>query len=104
MHTPRSFPGKSGLVIALTLIAAACEPAENPQVIPEVTSRCGVDERLVTDVCTRLGADDGCVDVDDVCIALCDGLESCTTVSGELRVLSAWPVAPRGYCVECAIP
>ncbi len=72
-------------------------------VVREVTASCGPSKRLVTDACTKLGNDDGCVDVDDVCVALCDGRASCAEV-GSLRVLNPWGVAPNGYCVECNDP
>lgn len=85
------------------LLIACLEPAEDPKVVPEVRASCGPSKRLVTDVCTQLGPDDGCTDVDDVCVALCDGRTSCTTVGG-LRMLSAWATAPEGYCVECTTP
>jgi hypothetical protein len=91
--------------LALILILSGCsEPEENPVVVPEATARCGSAARLVTDVCTKLGSSDECTDVDDVCIALCDQRPSCTTVDPSLRALSAWPVAPDGYCVPCAVP
>lgn len=95
----------STAVVVLLLVVAACaeEPEEAPRVVNEPSAACASNERLVRDVCTELGADDGCVDVDDVCIALCDALASCTTAGG-LRPLSGWPVAPDGYCVECAVP
>jgi hypothetical protein len=94
------------IVLAFSLLLCACTDAvhENPQVTNEVTSSCGPSKRLVTDVCTELGGDDGCVAVDDVCIALCDGLTSCTTVSSMLRPLTGWPTAPDGYCVVCDVP
>jgi hypothetical protein len=90
------------LLLAAAL-AACTEPRENPQVVPEVTPRCGPSARLVTDACTKLGSDDGCVKVDDVCVSLCDQRASCTTVGG-LRVINPWAVAPNGYCVECEVP
>lgn len=89
------------------LLAGGCsdpDPIEDPHVVDQIVSDCGPAARLVTDVCTQLGPDDGCVDVADVCIALCDGLPSCTVVSDSLRPLSGWPTAPDGYCVECATP
>jgi hypothetical protein len=95
------------LVLVLVLVAlAGCadEPRENPRVVTDDLASCGASKRLVTDVCTQLGSDDGCVDVDDVCIALCDGRTSCTTAADDLRVLSGWPTAPNGYCVECSVP
>ena len=90
--------------VLLAGLATSCteEPSENPQVINEVSPRCAADERYVKDVCTELGPDDGCSDVGDACIALCDELASCTAVSGALRAVAPWPVAPNGYCVECA--
>jgi len=88
----------------VSLVLAACaEPKENPQVVPEVTPRCGPAARLVTDACTKLGSDDGCVKVDDVCVALCDQRTSCTTVD-DLRVIRPWAIAPGDYCVECEVP
>jgi hypothetical protein len=87
--------------LAFTTSAGCLEPEENPVVVPEVVPQCGPAERLVTDVCTELGGDDGCTDVDDVCIALCDGVTSCTTVDPRLRPLTGWPTAPDGYCVVC---
>ena len=98
----------SALCLALAVVMVGCgdeEPVgpENPGVVPEVVAECGADRRLVTDVCTQLGPDDGCVKIDDVCVALCDGRTSCTTV-GELRVVNPRAVAPDGYCVECAVP
>jgi len=95
-------------IVVVLLLACACvdEPAENPSVASAATSTaaaCEPNERLVTDVCTQLGPDDGCVDVDDVCVSLCDELATCTTTGG-LRAISAWPTAPRGYCVECTVP
>ncbi len=89
------------LVVALATSTGCLEPEENPVVVPEVVPRCGPAARLVTDVCTELGGDDGCTDVDDVCIALCDGVMSCTTVAPQLRPLTGWPTAPDGYCVVC---
>jgi len=93
------------LLVAATLALPACttDAKENPQVVAEPTTRCGPAARLVTDACTRLGSDDGCVEVKDVCIALCDGRQTCTTV-GDLRVLNPWATAPDGYCVECTTP
>ena len=91
------------LVLLLCLAGCADEPRENPQVVSEVTSSCGATKRLVRDVCTKLGSDDSCVDVDDVCVALCDSRSACTTVGG-LRILNGWPTAPDGYCVECTTP
>lgn len=92
------------LTLAVAASTGCVEPEENPVVIQDVVPRCGPAARLVTDVCTELGGDDGCVDVDDVCIALCDGATSCTTVSPRLRPLSGWPTAPNGYCVVCETP
>jgi hypothetical protein len=91
------------VALALVLLAACTEPAENPVVVREVTASCGPIKRLVTDACTKLGSNDACTDVDDVCIALCDGRTSCADAGG-LRVLSPWAVAPNGYCVECSDP
>ncbi len=92
-------------IVVLVLLAACVEPDENPVVQSAAASKseCAASERLVTDACTELGPDDGCVDVDDVCVPLCDGLASCT-VTGGLRVVRPWPVAPDGYCVECVTP
>ena len=73
---------------------------ENPKVDPRPNTGCGVSARLVTDICTRLGPTDACVETDDVCVALCDHRSQCTTV-GELRLLNGFGVAPDGYCVEC---
>lgn len=93
------------LAICLVPALTGClEPEENPQVVLAATSACPASERLVTDVCTELGGDDGCTDVDDVCIALCDGVTTCTTVDPRLRVLSPFPTAPAGYCVVCLDP
>lgn len=64
---------------------------------------CKPEERLVRDVCTQLGPDDGCVETADVCIALCDGLTACDH-PGTLRPLNGWPTAPDGYCIECPTP
>lgn len=92
-------------IAVLVLFAACAEPEENPVVQSAAVSQneCSASERLVTDVCTELGPDDGCVDVGDECIALCDERTSCT-VTGGLRVIRPWPVAPNGYCVECVTP
>jgi hypothetical protein len=89
------------IVLGLVLFAGCAEPAEHPVVVNEVTASCGPSKRLVTDACTKLGSDDGCVDVDDVCVALCDRRASCAEAGG-LRVLNPWAVAPNGYCVECS--
>lgn len=92
------------IVLVLVCLAAGCaEPRENPQVVSEVTASCGPSKRLVTNACTKVGSGDECVDVDDVCVALCDDRTSCTTVGG-LRILNGWPTAPDGYCVECTVP
>jgi len=91
------------IVLGLILFVGCTEPEEHPVVVREVTASCGPSKRLVTDACTKLGSDDGCVDVDDVCVALCDGQASCAEVGG-LRVLNPWAVAPNGYCVECSDP
>lgn len=93
--------------LVATVCLTACtsdEPRENPQVVNAASPRCADNERYVMDVCVGLGPDDGCDDVGDACIALCDELASCTTVAGTLRAIRAWPVAPDGYCVECAVP
>jgi len=88
------------------VLAAGCseDPVrENPVVVKQPTSDCGASKRLVRDVCTKLGSNDACVEVDDVCIALCDGATSCSVV-GDLRLLNPWGVAPDAYCVECVTP
>jgi hypothetical protein len=87
-------------VLVVIVVAACADRKENPRVVPQVTDDCGQSKRLVTDVCTQLGPTDACANVDDVCVALCDHLTSCTTVGG-LRMLNGWAVAPDGYCVEC---
>lgn len=93
--------------LALLFVLVACtgsDPDENPVVQSAAQSaECTAAERLVTDVCTELGPDDGCVAVDDVCVPLCDELTSCT-VTGDLRATRGWPTAPDGYCVECVTP
>jgi len=92
------------------VVLGACTTSESADESPQVQTKarsseaaCASNERLVTDACTELGPDDGCVDVDDVCIALCDGLTTCTETGG-LRATSPWPVAPNGYCVSCDVP
>lgn len=87
----------------LTVLASSstCGRTENPMVVTEVSSDCRVNQRLVRDICTRLGSDDGCVEVKDVCINLCDGALSCSRVDTRPRVLDPWAVAPNGYCVVC---
>ena len=96
---------------ALVFAALACalpgctsDFHEDPTVVPAVDASCGVAARRVTNVCTKLGPDDGCAAVDDVCVALCDQATSCSVVDPVLRVLSPWPVAPAGYCVVCTTP
>jgi hypothetical protein len=79
------------------LIAACADSADQTE------TDCMVNERLVRDVCTQLGPDDGCVESADTCIALCDGLTACDHPGG-LRPLSGWPTAPDGYCIECTMP
>jgi hypothetical protein len=91
-------------LIVAVLLAGCADPEENPRIVPHVTSECGPAQRLVTDVCTALGSDDRCVEVDDACVPLCDGATSCTTVGDTLRVVRPWPVAPSGYCVPCVAP
>lgn len=97
------------LLVPLFVLVAACtssEPDENPVIQSSAASQdadCTEAQRLVTDVCTELGPDDGCVAVDDVCVPLCDALTSCT-VTGGLRATRGWPTAPDGYCVECVTP
>ncbi len=94
----------TALVAMLAIASCTEEPREDPKVINALSPRCDDNQRYVMDVCVELGSDDSCVDVGDSCIALCDELASCTTVSGALRVVRPWPVAPNGYCVECAVP
>ena len=93
------------LLASLVTACSESEPDENPVVQSAAASQaeCAANERLVIDVCTELGPDDGCVDVDDVCIALCDQAATCTTTGG-LRPLNGFPTAPSGYCVECEVP
>jgi len=89
-------------VLLILLVACSAETRqEDPSIDPDVTARCGSDKRLVRDVCTALGGDDSCSEVDDVCVALCDGKTSCDTISDTLRAQQPWPVAPDGYCVVC---
>jgi len=90
-----------GVVVAF---GACSNPEEHPVIVHDVAAPCDASERLVTDVCVELGPDDGCVDVADVCIALCDGLTSCAEVETTLRPLDPFPIAPDGYCVPCAQP
>ena len=91
------------VLVAALVTGCADQPPENPVVVPQIMARCGPAARLVTNACTQLGPDDGCTNVADVCVALCDQRTSCTTVGG-LRVLNGWPTAPDGYCVECTAP
>ena len=96
--------GTAWSLLALGFMFVGCTSDakhEDPKVVPDVSSKCGPAARLVTDVCTQLGGDDGCVAVDDVCVALCDGVTSCMTVDPTLRALSSFPIAPDGYCVMC---
>jgi len=88
------------IAVVLLVVAACSDRRENPKVVPQVTEDCGPSKRLVTDVCTQLGSNDACVDVDDVCVALCDHRTSCVMVGG-LEMTNFWPTAPDGYCVEC---
>ncbi len=74
-----------------------------PVVLQDTAADCQPNERLITDVCTELGPADECTQIEDVCIALCDGLQTCTT-TGDLRPINGWPTAPDGYCVECDVP
>jgi hypothetical protein len=110
-------------VVAVFAIATGCtdevsDPVGIDDPVPELVSNevdppaaeaqetvtgCMSNERLVEDACTELGPGDECTNIEDVCIALCDGLQTCTT-SGKLRPLTAWPTAPNGYCVECDVP
>lgn len=72
----------------------------DPKVDPTPNAKCGAGARLVQDICVRLGPTDGCVETDEVCVALCDNRLECAMV-GEVRALHAWATAPTGYCVEC---
>jgi hypothetical protein len=92
------------LVLAAAAIGCFAPVVENPAIDPIENATCGPSARLVRDVCTKLGPDDSCVAVDDVCIALCDDVAACLEVSAELRAVSPWPVAPDGYCVVCLQP
>jgi len=92
------------IVFALTACASSSQGEEGPFVVHEVTQSCGPSARLVKDVCTQAGPNDGCVATGDVCIALCDGATSCHVVGDELRALSLWPIAPDTYCVVCVEP
>lgn len=91
-------------LLVLLFVLASCtesEPPENPVLEPAETARCGAAARLVRDVCTRTSGTDECVDVDDVCVDLCDGATSCQAVDPELRVLNPWRVGASAFCVVC---
>lgn len=93
----------SSLVLAIT--AACADDDGGPLVVEsDASPLCGPAARMVHNVCTEIGPDDGCVAHDDVCVPLCDGVQACSVVEPDLRVLSGWPTAPEGYCVVCAQP
>jgi len=91
-------------LLAMVVIASCADDDAPTTVDPEVSAFCGPAARMVRNVCTELGPDDGCVAHDDVCVPLCDGRQACSVVEAELRALSGWPTAPEGYCVVCAQP
>jgi hypothetical protein len=92
-------------LLTIALVACTSSPPVEPEtIVHQVTPECGAAARLVRDVCTQAGSNDGCVATGDVCVALCDGATSCHAVGDTLRALSLWPIAPEGYCVVCVEP
>jgi len=97
------------------VVTAACNASHNDSQSSEVESQpepmdtqvetqqsvCEDHQRLVKDTCTALGPADECTKVEDVCVNLCDGVQTCEHVHTELRVLTAWGIAPDGVCLPC---